>query len=242
MQPLKEGVAMRQTWQKMGNDNEQIRMNFLLYGDKGYTIPQMFEMLEESNLEWVGMVNWRQWTLEDLFNNAQPLPEYVDLLISQASALQRLHLYELLHPVHRLLDFWCGHQNREVINKPFNLAAVNHNDRATWQTITFHLHPQLRTENFKRALEQSLSQSLPFPLTQFLSCTASQPINLTAPDTICLWILWQQPCYVDEIVSYWLKIKPLNPLTLDTVSESTAYLEVYQALLKLESLLVILIS
>jgi len=243
MQPLKEGVIMQQTWQKMRNENEEIRMNFLLYGDKGYTIPQMFEMLEASNLEWLCMVDWQQWILERLFQNPQSLPEYVDLLISEGSDMQKLHLYDLLHPVHRLLDFWCGHQNREICHpQPINLSEISDRHATVWQNITFHLHPQLRTEKFKQGLEQAIARSLPFPLTQFCSCTSAQAINLATPSTICLLLLWHHPCSLDDIVKHWLTIKPLNHLTLVPVTDSEAFLEIHQALMQLEMFLVVLID
>ena len=92
---------MQQTWQKFNNDNGNICMNFLLYGDKGYTIPQMFEMLEATKLEFICMVNWRQWMLDDLFKSIKSLPEYIDLVINEASDMhQRRSVYGCYGNIH----------------------------------------------------------------------------------------------------------------------------------------------
>ena len=243
MNSLREGVVIHQTWQKFNNDNGNICMNFLLHGDKGYTIPQMFEMLEASKLEFICMVNWREWILDDLFKSAKSLPEYIDLVINEANDMQSLHLYELLHPVHRLLDFWCGHSDRNLSNnRPISLSEISYSQPEIWQTYTLHLHPQLHTEKFKQALEKAIAQDKPFPITEFISCTSSQPISILAPATISLWLLWQHPCSIEQLVQHWLTIKPVDPLTLKAIAKSEAFLQIYQILLQLESLLVLLIS
>jgi len=240
MSALKDGVSLKNTWQGLKGDNEDIRMNFLLPSDKGYTTLDMSTMIEFNHLELISMVNWRQWVLEDLFQSADSLPEYLDLMLADSSPIQRLHLFELLHPIHRLLDFWCGHQNRE--QSPYSAINLSNTNTEAWQTYTFYLHPQLRTEKFKEVLEQAIANSLPFPLTHFLSCTTSQPVNLFAPVTICVWLLWQQPYSITEIVKYWLTIKPLNPLTLEAVDQAQAFSEIQQTLIQLESLVVVLVD
>jgi SAM-dependent methyltransferase len=240
MDALKEGVVLNNSWKKIKGDNEDIRMNFFLVGDKGFIIPEMFAMIESNNLELISMVNWRHWVLEDLFQSIESLPEYLELLLSSATPLQRLNIYELLHPVHRLLDFWCGHQDREHLSS----SGINliDSDLETWQTYTFHLHPVLKTEKFKEVLVLAIAHSQPFPLTQFFSCTSAQPLNLFAPATICLWVLWQKPCSMTEIVKYWLTVKPLDPLTLTPVDPSLAFSEVQRALIQLETLVAVLVD
>jgi hypothetical protein len=40
------------------------------------------------------MVNWRQWMLDDLFKSIKSLPEYIDLVINEASDMhQRRSVY-----------------------------------------------------------------------------------------------------------------------------------------------------
>ena len=34
-------------------------MNYLLMGDRGFTVPEMFELMSEADLEFVSIVGWR---------------------------------------------------------------------------------------------------------------------------------------------------------------------------------------
>ncbi len=49
--------------------NEWLMTNYLLRGDKGYTIPEMSEFIEYANLDFLSMVNWRHWNVLDLFQD-----------------------------------------------------------------------------------------------------------------------------------------------------------------------------
>jgi hypothetical protein len=49
-------------------------MNYLFQGDKGYTMAQLFELLRGTNLEFICMVNQRDWDLLSLFQTPQDLP------------------------------------------------------------------------------------------------------------------------------------------------------------------------
>jgi hypothetical protein len=83
--------------------------NYLLQGDKGFNVLDLFELLELLSLELIDMVNWQSWQVWDLLQNQAQLPEYLDMILSMATPAQYLHLFELLNPIHRTLDFWCGH-------------------------------------------------------------------------------------------------------------------------------------
>lgn len=54
--------------------NQVIRMNYLLQGDKGYTIPDLFDMLAAAELSLIEMVNWQQWNLTTLFGSIEKCP------------------------------------------------------------------------------------------------------------------------------------------------------------------------
>ncbi|HEY9833286.1 MAG TPA: class I SAM-dependent methyltransferase, partial [Stenomitos sp.] len=114
MRSLKDQVLLKkQTWSAQFDQEKKLTLvNHLLQGDKGYTIPEMFSMLEAAELEFISMINWRQWELRDLFNEPDNLPVFLGLSLPEMSLKERLHLYELLNPVHRLMDFWCGHPNQ----------------------------------------------------------------------------------------------------------------------------------
>src|SRR6476469_2358757 len=126
-------------------ENEQwVLMNYLLQGDKGYTIPEAFAILRAANLELVSMVNWRHWEVTDLFKDSNNLPAFLEMSLPEISVEDRLHLFELLHPIHRLIDFWCGHPNQEQQFLPVPAWTLS-----DWQEAKVHLHPQLKNPQSK---------------------------------------------------------------------------------------------
>jgi len=66
-------------------------MNYLLQGDKGFTIT---EYCSEADLEFISMVNWRQWDLMDLFKEKDPenLPVFLAMSLPETTLEERLHL------------------------------------------------------------------------------------------------------------------------------------------------------
>ncbi|MDY7021067.1 MAG: methyltransferase domain-containing protein, partial [Cyanobacteriota bacterium] len=107
MNALQDAVLLkRQTWsERMQNSEEAMLANVLLMGDKGSTIPELFAALREANLEFMSMVNWRYWDVPGLFKEPDNLPAFLAMSFSELSPEEQLHLFELLNPVHRLLDF-----------------------------------------------------------------------------------------------------------------------------------------
>ncbi|MDE5076895.1 MAG: class I SAM-dependent methyltransferase, partial [Trichodesmium sp. St2_bin6] len=71
MNALKDSITVkRQAWNpEMAKDAQWLLSNYLLLGDKGYTIPEVFAALKSSNLEFISMLKWRQWEVLDLFKN-----------------------------------------------------------------------------------------------------------------------------------------------------------------------------
>ncbi len=53
---------------------------------------------------------------------------------------EQLRLFELLHPVHRLLDFWFGYPQQKITSLP-----IEEWDNSHWQKTIVRLHPQLVT-------------------------------------------------------------------------------------------------
>ena len=108
MKSLRDQVKLKsRTWQaNFENDDQRILMNHLIQEDRGYTIPEMFAIIKNSGLEFINMVNWRQWNPIQLFKNPAEIPEFFNQKLSQMSIAEKLHLFELFSPVHRLLDFW----------------------------------------------------------------------------------------------------------------------------------------
>jgi 2-polyprenyl-3-methyl-5-hydroxy-6-metoxy-1,4-benzoquinol methylase len=104
--------------------DEWLIVNCLLHGDKGYTIPEMFDFLGLANLDFLSMVNWRQWDLMEIFQDPDNLPLFWQLGLQLASEEDKLHLFELFQPIHRLIDFWCVQKDEQAL--PLSPMNWNH--------------------------------------------------------------------------------------------------------------------
>ena len=211
-------------------DKEWYLVNHLLQGDKGYTIPEMFHAIHAADLEFISMVNWRQWNLMELFKEPDNLPVFLGLALPETTVEEQLHLFELLHPIHRLLDFWCGHPD---FGKPF--VPVAEWQVSDWQGAIVHLHPHLKTPAVKGELINCLQQLQPFEISKHLQL-AGQQFLLDSTIAACLLPLWESPQSMPSLVELWQKLRSVHPVTLEPTAESEAFDLVRQALMRLESL------
>jgi SAM-dependent methyltransferase len=215
----------------------KVLMNYLFQGDRGYTIPELFAALRSANLEFIGMVNWRQWELLDLFQNPDDLPVFWAMSLPDVSIEQRLHLFELMHPMHRLLDFWCGQPEQAV---PFTSPAEW--SAAEWQQVTVHLHPQLRTPQVKEDLVQGIAQRGLFEISRYIPKAANAPVNVNSSVAAYLLPLWDGPQPLAALVERSRQIHPLDPITLEPVTSEQAFQEVKEMLVALEVFLYVLLE
>jgi len=233
MRALKNQVLLKQrTWSsKFDEDKEVALLNHLLQGDKGYTILEMFSALEAVGLEFISMVNWRKWELMDLFEEPDNLPVFLGLSLPEISIEQRLHMYELLNPVHRLLDFWCGHPEQAQAYVP-----VTEWTTSQWQQAKIHLHPQLKTEAVKAELVRCITHLHPFEINQYLPI-ADKQVSLDSALTACLFPpLLDSAQSMPSLVERWQKLQPVHPITLKATTQDEAFEVVRQALMGLENL------
>ncbi|MBW4434898.1 MAG: class I SAM-dependent methyltransferase [Pelatocladus maniniholoensis HA4357-MV3] len=230
MTSLKDIVMLKSiTWDfNFEVNEEQILANYLLQGDKGYTIPEMFSILRAAELEFINMVNWRHWNLMALFKEPDNLPIFLAMSFPQASIEEQLHLFELLHPVHRLLDFWCGHPEQSQSPKP--IAEWKPSD---WQEVQVYLQPQLRMTNLKEDMVKSITLLKPLEISPVL--TNEDSMFLDTNIASFLLPIWDESQSVKSLVDYWQKLRPVHPLTLEPMGEQEALDCVIQALTLLES-------
>ncbi|NJK53726.1 MAG: class I SAM-dependent methyltransferase, partial [Leptolyngbyaceae cyanobacterium SU_3_3] len=158
---LKENIDLRaKTWDldvsKAPEVKSEALMNYLLQGDKGFTIPEMFAALDAADLEFLSMVNWRQWDLLDLFKEPDNLPVFWQLSFSEVPLRERLQLFELIHSQHRLLDFWCTHSS-----EPVEMRSVADWEDADWDRAIVQIHPILSSEPIKSELLSTVAQYKP---------------------------------------------------------------------------------
>jgi 2-polyprenyl-3-methyl-5-hydroxy-6-metoxy-1,4-benzoquinol methylase len=230
MKALKDQVRLKaEAWRDEFEGNEEaILANYLLQGDKGSTIPELFSALRAADLEFISMVNWRQWELMDLFKNPDDLPVFLGLTLPEISVEERLHLFELLHPIHRLVDFWCGHPNQ---SHPF--VPVAEWMLSDWQGANVHLHPQLKTPGVKEELLRCITQLNPFEISRQLPITGEVLVDSTI--AACLLPLWEEAQSMQSLVERWQKLRPVHPVTLEPTTFSEAFEIVSASLMGLES-------
>ncbi|NJK35710.1 MAG: class I SAM-dependent methyltransferase [Oscillatoriales cyanobacterium SM2_2_1] len=198
------------TWRgKEGREKDTLLANHILEGDKGFTILDLFDLLRGAELDLIDMVNWRHWNVRNLFKPGQDLPDYLQVAFESATPEQLLHTFELLHPVHRLLDFWCG--RAEV---PSSYSSAGDRPPTDWETATIYLQPVLRTEKFRAALDQTVAHGLTLDMRPFLGCTDPQSLTLFANSLLIFHLLWQEPMTFVALRQLWQRLHPIDPLTL----------------------------
>ena len=233
LKALKDGVDLKaKTWHtsyEQGNKRQDVLMNYLFQGDKGYTISDLFTALRAADLEFISMVNWQQWKLMDLFKDPDNLPVFLSISLPETSVEQQLHLFELLHPIHRLLDFWCGHPHQ---GEPF--LPVAEWQFSDWLAAKVHLHPQLKTPAVKEELVKCITQLHPFEINKYLPLREEQSL-VDSSVAACLLPLWEEAQSVPSLMERWQKLRPVHPVTLEPTAQSEAFQVVASTLMGLES-------
>ncbi len=239
METLQDEVGLKAfTWNSdRAQDEGWIMVNYLFVGDKGCTIPEVFAMLRSADLEFINMVAWRRWDLMNLFKAPDDLPPFLAMSLPEASVEERLHLFDLLHPLHRLFDFWCGnpHQAQDFV-------PVAEWTEAQWREARVHLHPQLRTSQVREDLTNCIDSQTPFEISRYIIVPTLAPVAIDCTIAACLLPLWDGPQSVVSLVQKWLQIRSQMAVNLEPVSEQTAFEEVKELLIRLELFLYVLLE
>lgn len=243
MRAFKDETPLKlQTWnpqQAEERPQEYVLMNYLFQGDKGYTMTQLFEALSGATLEFICMVNQRDWDLMSLFQNPKALPEVWEIILPQLSMANRLQLFELIAPVHRLLDFWCGHTGQ-----PMPLELPQQWQPSQWEQVRVHLHPQLKTEDVKSAAIEAIRQQRSLDLSQYLSGAAAlqNHVLLSSSLAAAFLPLWDEPQRFPALVERILTLRPCDPVTLEPTHPQQAVQDLRTALINLEMTLHVLLE
>ncbi len=211
-------------------DDGAVLANHLLDGDKGWTIPEFFAALRSADLEFISMVNWRDWDLLNLFTDVDELPLSIVMALSEKSIAEQLHLYELLHPFHRLFDLWCGHESETPV-----YSSIEDWTSDQWRSAMIHLNPQLKTTAFREGLIYCMTELKALPITNYLQLVDSV-LTIDSLSASCLFPLLEMPRSIHELVQRWQQIRPINPMTLEPIPEPEAFELVKQLLLPLEKM------
>ncbi len=236
---LKDSIILKQQiwYPEMVKKEEWIQSNYLLLGDKGYTIPEVFAALKSADLEFIRMVKWRQWEILDLFKSEDDLPAFLGMSLPEISVEERLHLFELLQPMHRLLDFWCGHP--QLVQ---SFVPVSEWTDSDWQKARVQFHPQLQNSQAREDLINCINNHKPFEISRYVKLPTLLPIHIDSSIAVCLLPLWDGVCTVESLVERLVKIRPLDPITLEVVSKEKCWEEVRELLDTLDPFLYVLLE
>ena len=137
----------------------------------------------------------------------------------------QLHVFELLNPVHRLLDFWCGRADAEPPSKSANDWSLEE-----WKTAKAYLHPQLQISKTREAMQEAMTQFQAFPISRFLLIPGLSDIWLDSALLLCLSPLWDAPQSVQSLAQRWHQLRPVDPVNLQPLKFEDALETVSQML------------
>jgi SAM-dependent methyltransferase len=237
---LKNNVKLKsECWlPHLENSQQYYLMNFLLQGDKGVTIPELFDFLRSADLEFISMVNWREWNVVDLFADPENLPAFLALTLPEATIEDELRLYELINPYNRLFDFWCGNYQEETEAISYPVEWMDEE----WQTVKVHLHPLVNTDRIKNILFDSIKNLQPFEIGKYWPMIRSDIIIDNSLAASVLPPLFESPQSFNSLVQRWQALHPIDPLTLEPTSTEEAFTIIREFLIAQESLDYILLE
>jgi ubiquinone/menaquinone biosynthesis C-methylase UbiE len=230
---FKPNVDLKKTWKPAYEGQHQqhgILMNYLFQGDKGFSIPDLFELLRCAQMQFISMVNWRQWNLFDLFDLTQQFPSILGK-VSGFSTEQLLHLFELCHPVYRLLDFWCGHPIDQVEWNPVGDAMAVEDKELTGKV---YLHPEIRRVEYKSFVMEHIENYLPCDFNRLIPLQEQQFI-IDSTCAAALLPLWDGAQDVEAIARNWQELHPVDPISKKPTTEQEAIKVISSLLRELES-------
>ena len=230
MRSLKDSVRIKQqAWKPAFETNsEGVLANHLLKGDKGWRLPEFFDSLRIADLEFFGMVNWWQWNLTALFQDINELPIEIAMGLAEKSLEEQLALFELLHPVYRLLDLYCG------VPMETDRPSVAEWTDEQWQGAMIYFPKPLKTETVREALIEHISTIKTFYLKDYLGLT-DDPVAIDSILGACLLPLIDGPQTMSALVDRWMMLYPVNPVTLNPTQAETAFEILKELLVRLES-------
>jgi ubiquinone/menaquinone biosynthesis C-methylase UbiE len=235
---LKDNVNLKLTaWGQNVREMEQRRLlsNHLLLNDKGFTVPQMLESIEQAGLELINMVDWRDWNWRDLFKNSDSLPIYLAMGLENADLGEQLCFYDLVQPNKRLLDFWCGHPVAEEAEEKLNWQFLDP------ERVMVHLHPCLRSEAFRQAVLDGESL-VPLNLGDFFDFLVQDGwLDRTLVSAFFVPLLDSSQS-LTFLAERWLRIRPINPVTLEPFDQQTAVKILTSAVVDQEALGIVMVS
>ena len=218
MRSLKEDVNLKvNTWSTGFEEKPKGTLsNHFLVGDKGFTILDLFHLLQKTNLEFIKMTNWRTWNLQELFKSKENLPAFLEEFLGKLSMPDQFRVFELIQPNHRLFDFWCGHPDQGN-----NFIPVAEWTETQWAEAKVYLHPQLKTPEFITEANRCASQLNPLEISRYLPTVPSSNLDSIIVATVILPLI-ESACSLKELVERSQYLRPYNLQTLEPITYQSA--------------------
>lgn len=238
MRSLKDNVDLKvNTWSKGFEENPKGTLsNHFLVGDKGFTILDLFNFLQKTNLEFIRMTNWRSWNLQELFTTKEKLPIFLDEFLGKLSVSEQFRVFELMQPNHRLFDFWCGHPGQGN-----NFMPVAEWTETQWAEARIYLHPQLKTPEFITEANHCASQFNPLEISRYLPTVPYSNLDSSVVAAVILPLL-ESSCSLKELVERSQYLRPYNFQTLEPITPQSAWDTMVSTLTGLEYLGYVMLS
>lgn len=204
-------VDVRKMWDRYDTSDPNLRerilaSNFMLHGDQGFSVPQVFELVQGAGLHTIAPVEPQDWEIQVAID-PEKLPEAMRPKLDSLSLRDRMYWHDLLISRNRLIDLYCSPQASPGPAPDWsaeNLAAQP-------DQIQVSIHPLLVTEAFRAALVEACRYLQPLDFTRFLERTK----GIGAANASLLPILvplLDRPQRVSELVDRFLIVSPLQPI------------------------------
>ncbi|MDX2270899.1 MAG: class I SAM-dependent methyltransferase [Cyanobacteriota bacterium] len=204
--------------------------NYLLVNDRGYRIPDIVQMVEAAGLNFVNLVDYRSW---DPVTQFQSMPEFVQKALTTLSYEQRLHLFELISPTHRLIDLWADH--------PSNRPADRIWQEKDWQQGKLQFNPILSERpDFRNNWQQVAQANSDFGMNW-----ANSPqgrLTIAAPMVKTLAPLLEQPMTLHDLLEHAKQLASSSPPAAGLPSPSQMAEDVWATVGDLEQSLFLFLS
>ena len=172
--------------------SQSLMSNPLLRGDKGFTFPQVFDILKAANLRLASMLDWVWWDFDLLFKDENTMESSIVDRLESLSFEERLTMMQLLCGQKRLLDFWAADTEGPRPEPALELAAVRH--------LPVSLHPVAHRCGLRERLKESVSKHRCVFLGACWPVRATQPLVLEPVAAAMILRLFQQPQTVGDLV------------------------------------------
>lgn len=200
---LRDSVLLkRDTWP--GNNPRSdmtVLANHLLRGDRGYTFRELLAIVRNADLRLISMVDACRWNLDALFKRG--LCDIPVLLDSVRTHEDYFLIYDLLNYNSRLYDFWCCAATHTIVAR----SGLGSNEALV------HLHPLLRVNEARQALETAARQLRDLRIGAFVPNVGKNRL-LSTISVACLYPLLAGPHTIQELVKHWWHVQPRSPINL----------------------------